>query len=214
MADAALALATCDPERENGLVVRQRLVPRERRNAVTLSRHGRARHRRGKRHRPRDRRGCSAQRGASVVVADVDEAAAMRHDARRSSGNAVAVARRRRRRRRGRARWSQSAVDRFGGLDCACNIAGIAPDAKAVRRSHARRVAAHDRRRPHRRVPLHAARAAPDARAGSRRRDRQHVVGRGRGSRARASRSTPRRSTACSGSPSRPRRSTRARGSA
>ena len=44
------------------------------------------------------------------------------------------------------------AVERFGGIDWACNIAGIAPDAEAVRRSHRRRLAAHDRRRSLRRV--------------------------------------------------------------
>ena len=69
-----------------------------------------------------------AQRGASVVVADVDEASAI-STTRAIDGNAVAVcadvvdadA---------VARMVQTAVDRFGGLDCAVNNAGIAPDAK------------------------------------------------------------------------------------
>jgi NAD(P)-dependent dehydrogenase (short-subunit alcohol dehydrogenase family) len=69
-----------------------------------------------------------AQRGASVVVADVNEAGAI-GTTRAIDGNAVAV---------GAdvvdgdavARMVQTAVDRFGGLDCAVNNAGIAPDAK------------------------------------------------------------------------------------
>jgi NAD(P)-dependent dehydrogenase (short-subunit alcohol dehydrogenase family) len=68
------------------------------------------------------------QQGASVVVADIDQAAAM-GTTRTIEGNAVAVA----------ADVADdaavaamvdTAVDRFGGLDCAVNNAGIAPDAK------------------------------------------------------------------------------------
>jgi len=68
------------------------------------------------------------QQGASVVVADIDEAAAI-GTTRTIEGNAVAVA----------ADVADdgavaamvdTAVDRFGGLDCAVNNAGIAPDAK------------------------------------------------------------------------------------
>jgi NAD(P)-dependent dehydrogenase (short-subunit alcohol dehydrogenase family) len=69
-----------------------------------------------------------AQQGANVVVADIDSAAAM-GTTRTIEGNAVAVA----------ADVAddgavaamvKTAVDRFGGLDCAVNNAGIAPDAK------------------------------------------------------------------------------------
>jgi NAD(P)-dependent dehydrogenase (short-subunit alcohol dehydrogenase family) len=68
------------------------------------------------------------QQGASVVVADIDEAAAI-GTTRTIEGSAVAVA----------ADVADdgavaamvdTAVDRFGGLDCAVNNAGIAPDAK------------------------------------------------------------------------------------
>ncbi|MGH8977764.1 MAG: SDR family NAD(P)-dependent oxidoreductase [Acidimicrobiia bacterium] len=69
-----------------------------------------------------------AERGASVVVADVDHAAAI-GTTRSVKGNAVAfeadvtddgaVA-----------AMVKTAVDRFGGLDYAVNNAGIAPDAK------------------------------------------------------------------------------------
>ncbi len=69
------------------------------------------------------------------------------------------------------------AVEQFGGLDWACNIAGIAPEPKPfVDHSH-RRLAAHDRRQSERCLLLHATRAAADADAGTRRRHRQHVVG-------------------------------------
>ena len=80
------------------------------------------------RHRAARSRSCSAQQGASVVVADIDQAAAM-GTTRTIEGNAVAVA----------ADVAddgavaamvKTAVDRFGGLDCAVNNAGIAPDAK------------------------------------------------------------------------------------
>jgi NAD(P)-dependent dehydrogenase (short-subunit alcohol dehydrogenase family) len=69
-----------------------------------------------------------AQRGAGVVVADVDEAAAI-GATRAIAGNAVAFG--------GDvtdegavAAMVQTAVDRFGALDCAVNNAGIAPAPK------------------------------------------------------------------------------------
>jgi NAD(P)-dependent dehydrogenase (short-subunit alcohol dehydrogenase family) len=69
------------------------------------------------------------RRGASVVVADIDQAAAI-GTTRQVEGNAVACA----------ADVSdddavaamvRTAIERFGGLDCAVNNAGIAPEAKA-----------------------------------------------------------------------------------
>jgi NAD(P)-dependent dehydrogenase (short-subunit alcohol dehydrogenase family) len=69
-----------------------------------------------------------AERGASVVVADVDHAAAI-GTTRSIEGNAVAVEADVTD-ERAVAAMVKAAVDRFGGLDCAVNNAGIAPDAK------------------------------------------------------------------------------------
>ena len=158
MVDAVLALATCDPSEENGLVVRS--VPYlASRKPMSLEGQRRPGDRRGQRHRPRDRAVVRRNRARASSSPTSTKPSAI-GTTRAIDGNAVAVradvvdedavardgADRGRPVRRPRLRGQQRR-----------HRAGR----QAVHRSHARRVAAHDRHRPHRRVPVHAARAPP-----------------------------------------------------
>ena len=107
-----------------------------------------------------------AGRGASVVIADIDEAGAAETAALIGDDDQIAVVRAdvtdeptvaTHDRVRGRAlRPARLRVQR----------GRISVEPKPFVEHDARRLAAGDRRRPHRRVPVHAARAAADARAG------------------------------------------------
>ena len=162
MAEAALALATCDPERENGLVVRSGpLSPGTGTRAVTValvtgggSGIGQATAR--------------AARGARCTGGGGRRRTSRPRAATRQPRSAIA-------RPRFASTWPTPptvaamvalTVEQFGGLDWACNIAGIAPEPKPFIEHTHRRLAAHHRRQPERRVLLHATRAAADGGAG------------------------------------------------
>ena len=120
-----------------------------------------------------------AAAGAAVVLADVDEDAAAgrrrRADRRRPPG-----ARRRLRRLRrgpGRRDWSTAPSRRFGRLDMAFNNAGIMIPPSDAADEPAENFDRVNADQPARRLGLHEARAAADARAGQRR-DRQLLLAR------------------------------------
>ena len=176
-------------------------------------RQGRARHRRRLGHRPRERARVRAG-GAKVVVADIvveggEETVRMikddgrrrhlrqvrrrpgsrRQGARRQDGRDVRQARLRAQQRRHRGHG------------------------RAVRRVHRGELGPHARHQPQGRLVVLQVRDPRDAQAG-RRRDREHVVGRGSRRLRGHSRRTPRRSTASRVSRRRSRSTTRSRTSA
>ena len=172
MADAALALCTCDP-RSREWHDRSRSARTSGPGGNPRERQDRPRDRRRQRHRPGDR---TRARGARRTRDG------RRHQRRRGARTAAGIRRCRNRGRHGRrrqrsARWSASCIERVRRTRLGLQHRRHRARAQTVHRAHARRLAAHDRRESERRVLLHATRAPADDRAGPRRRDRQHVVG-------------------------------------
>jgi hypothetical protein len=141
LAEASLALATCDPARENGLVVKSLSYLRERGRTIQ-SLDGR-----GAVDMTDDLDGRVAlvtgggsgigratalvlgARGASVAVADIDEASARETAAQIGSDTRTSALRADVTDSASVEHMVRATVERFGAIDC-CNVAGVSNDQK------------------------------------------------------------------------------------